>query len=1083
MKVKAILTVLLTSFAILTAAAQQRALWQEADLPAEISPERKIVPEKARAISMDRAGLAAYLQQAPMESPDGLHGGGLLLHLPTPDGGEEAFRVFQAPIMARGLARQFPQIKTFNGFSTKDARRYLRMDLTPKGFHAMVMAGEETYFIDPLYHDDRQSSLHQAYFKADYASAEAFVCEVEGHHQLGRAGGRTQAAVVGEELRVYRLAVAATGEYTQYHGGTVEDAMAAIVTTMNRVNGVYETDISARMMLIDSNQLIVYTDAGADPYSGSSGNHLGQNQTNLDAVIGNDNYDIGHVFHQAGGGGVAFLRSLCNPNNKARGFTSQSNPVADPFDIDYVAHEIGHQFGANHTQNNNCNRVQETAMEPGSASTIMGYAGICAPNLQNNSDAYFHAVSQEEMIDHTVFGGANGCAEKLPTGNTPPVVEAGENGLFLPVLTPFELTGTATDLEGDSLTFCWEQYDVGPSAPPNQPQGNSPIFRSFFPTADSTRVFPRLQDLVNSTTTIGEHLPDYNRGLRFRLTVRDNHGFGTGIAFDDRTFNVTEQGGPFLVTSQQTAETWTGGSLQTITWQVAGTDVAPVGAPAVDVFLSVDGGFTYPFQLADSIPNTGSALIVVPDTLETAQARVKVKGHGHVFFNINSQDIAIEAPAAPGIAAVAQTAMATVCAGSTADFTLQAVPVLGFDQPVQVSVEGLPAAFTASFEPEITLPASLELSIAVPTGLESGNYPFSVILSGGEEVADTVDLSLAYFSGAPAAPLLLGPLTGSEDVAVTPELTWEMLPEAESYDLDIAMDAGFTDIVLSETGLTGNIYNVENALPDSTLVFWRVRGQSSACGAGPYGTGAFATEIVRCEIFQPENLPISLDNTGSIITSVISVEIDRPVRDVNILNLTGGANPLSGLDFRFRGTNNEFIDLLTENCSSGFVFDFSLDDAAGADIPCPPTGGNSYRPEDPLSVFQGASTAGNWRLILFKSGNVSGSISNWELELCYSVDRATAVAEPQVLAERSLVVAPNPSLGDISLSWAGQPAPGQPAQVQLLNLNGQIVHQAAWAAGQSAMQMDVQALPAGLYIVQVQAAGGQLLGVSKVVKQ
>ena len=299
---------------------------------------------------------------------------------------------------------------------------------------------------------------------------------------------------IGDVLRTYRLAVAATGEYTQFHGGTVEDALAAIATTMNRVNGVYERELSSRMILVDSNHLIIFTDPNTDPYGG--GNSLGTNQTVVDNNIGNANYDIGHLMTQ-GGGGVASLRSVCDNGDKARGLTGLAQPVGDPFDIDFVAHEIGHQFGGNHTFNSttgscNGNRVSNAAYEPGGATTIMGYAGICgANNIQLNSDDYFHNRSLEEIVNHIVLGQGNSCATMIPTENTAPVVDAGPDGYVIPVSTPFELIGSATDLEDTTLTYAWEQFDLGPSGDYDDPQGNAPLFRSFQPDTLPVRVFPR----------------------------------------------------------------------------------------------------------------------------------------------------------------------------------------------------------------------------------------------------------------------------------------------------------------------------------------------------------------------------------------------------------------------------------------------------------------------------------------------------------------------------------------------------------------------------------------------------------------
>ncbi|MBV6655521.1 MAG: zinc-dependent metalloprotease [Mameliella sp.] len=1053
--------------------AQQRNYWKDAVPPSIGWAQRFIEPENARFVEIDEAALKEILATAPLEGSTTASTSDYIFTLPTPDGGAEAFRLVNSPIMAPGLARQFPGMKTFLGKSIEDGHALARIDYTHKGFHAMVLKGGDTYYIDPFYHNYPQP-VHQVYFRKDYTSGEPFVCGLN-HEAAAEHQPSESAAVVGEELRTYRLAVAATGEYTQFHGGTVDDAMAAIVTSMNRVNGVYETDISSRMILIDSNHLIVYTNAGSDPYSGGGGNHLGQNQSNLDAVIGTANYDIGHVFHQAGGGGVASLRSLCDNGNKARGFTSQSVPVGDPFDIDYVAHEIGHQFGGNHTQNNNCNRVSTTAMEPGSASTIMGYAGICPPNLQNNSDPYFHAISQEEMIDHTVFGGGNSCATIIPTNNTPPTVEAGEDGLFLPISTPFELTGSATDMEGDSLTFCWEQFDVGPSAPPNDPQGNSPIFRSFEPTTDSTRVFPRLEDIVNNTSTIGEFLPDYNRSLRFRLTVRDNHGFGSGVSFDDRTFNVTEQAGPFRVLTQNTPDTWAAGSLQTIEWDVANTNMPPIATAEVDVYLSADGGFTYPYVLATGAPNDGTVLINVPDTLSGSDFRYKIKASNSVFFDINNADINIDSAAAPDLALGAEVQAVEVCAGSAATFAVQAVPILGLDTEVTWTVEGLPVEFTANTIDPVVLPALFTVEINTVAGLPTGVYPFQVIGTSGA-ASDTLNLELQYAAQAPDAIVLLDPVPGNVNTSVTPTLTWAPEPNSATYGVNVATDAGFTDVVLSTTGIADTFLTVTNPLPDSTTLFWRVSGANSACGTGPFTTQDFQTEGIRCEVFEALDVPLDLGIPGPFATSIIEVEIDAPVRDVNILEIAGNYSPLDRIDFRLRGPDGTLQDVFVNNeCSNGFLFNFSIDDAANSFVPCPPIGG-PYRAAEPLSVFNGESAAGTWRLVMFKNGQ-DGNLARWSLEICYGVPILTSTEE--TLLGRSLRLFPNPAQDQVTVALPENRT--EVSTLQLIGSTGQLLRTIAVTTGQSQVAIPLQGVPAGFCVVRILSKSGQELGIGKVV--
>ena len=620
--------------------------------------ERLIVPEVYRPVSLDHRLLDELLAKAPMESRDGIKGGEAVLALPMPEGGFKHFRFVESPIMAPKLAAKFPEIKTYSGQGVEDPSAMVRFDVTPAGFHAMILSSKGDVYIDPYsrVNDGNYISYNARDLKRE---GKAFRCGVRGEakpgskalHQTHEHGQQrvsvANKALSGTNLRTYRLAVAATGEYTQFHGGTVAQGQAAIVTSMNRVNGIYERDVAIRMVLIANNDLLVYTNASTDPYSNNSGSTmLSQNQSNIDSVIGNANYDIGHVF-STGGGGIAGLGVPCRSGNKARGVTGQGSPTGDPFWVDYVAHEMGHQWAGNHTFNGSAgscsggNRNGSTAYEPGSGTTIQAYAGICgSQNIQSNSDDHFHGISLDEMINYSVNGSGNNCAAITATGNTPPTVNAGSN-YTIPLNTPFELCGSATDPNGDTLTYGWEQFDLGSAGAPNSPSGNAPIFRSFSPTTSPCRTFPQLSDILNNTQTIGEILPSYARTMNFRLTARDNRANGGGVADDAMQVTASSAGNGFAVTAPNTSVTWPVGASQNVTWNVAGSDLSPISCANVDITLSTDGGNSFGITLASGVPNNGSASVTVP-AAATTQARVKVRCSNNIFFDISNANFTID---------------------------------------------------------------------------------------------------------------------------------------------------------------------------------------------------------------------------------------------------------------------------------------------------------------------------------------------------------------------------------------------------------------------------------------------------------
>ncbi|NEN23585.1 hypothetical protein G3O08_08735 [Cryomorpha ignava] len=644
----------------------QSVIWKDISEPQ--NSRSSIHLKKYRAVSVDFEALKAELLQAPDERDVALKSSEFTISLPNPDGDFLTFTLVESSVMSSELQERYPNIRTFSGQGTGSYKSAsIKVDFTLKGFHAQVLISGKSYYIDPW--SDADLNTYLVYTRESFYDSNTesiFSCEVFGESLLkkpvpsgirederirkertildksaGQASGR---ATNGTQLRTYRLALACTGEYAQFHGGTIPLVMSAFTTSMNRVNGVFERDVSLRMVMVANTDDLIYLNGNTDPYTNGNGSAmLSQNQSTCNSVIGSANYDIGHVF-STGGGGVAYLNAPCG-SNKAGGVTGRGVPVGDPFDIDYVAHEMGHQFGANHTQNNPCNRSFGAAFEPGSASTIMGYAGICAPDIQSNSDAHFHNHSYNEMVNFTVNGNGNSCPVTSSTGNTPPSVTVPAGGFFIPKQTPFELTGTATDPDGDVLTYCWEEYDLGPATAGGDnnltnPSGNAPIFRSWPPMASATRVFPRISDLVNNTTVIGELLPTYSRDLTFRCTVRDNAANGGGVTDAQVAFEVTNSAGPFLVNSPNTNVSWVGNTSNTVTWSVANTNLAPVNCSNVDIFLSIDGGYTYPFTLATNTANDGSASVLVPN-VSTGDARIKVKASNNIFFDISNQDFTI----------------------------------------------------------------------------------------------------------------------------------------------------------------------------------------------------------------------------------------------------------------------------------------------------------------------------------------------------------------------------------------------------------------------------------------------------------
>jgi len=608
---------------------------------------------------------------------------GVVVTLPMPDGTTMDFNVWQNPMMPDELANQYPDIRTFSAEAVGKPTITAKLDFTLYGFHAMIYNGDNTSFVDP--YDNFHDGFYMVHYKKDEtrAMADRVKCLVTSNgitatDENGPAGQGMDIqqkglqklvykTVNGAQLRTYKLALACDHQYAQAATGlstpTVAQTLSKMTTSMNRINGIYEREFSIHMNFVTNENSLIFVSATGDPFgidNSNASNLLTDCQTQCDAIIGNANYDIGHVF-TTGSGGLSLQGCVCQTGIKAQSTTGGATPVGDGFDVDYVAHEMGHEFGGSHPFNNgsdgSCgggNINPPTAYEPGSGSTIMAYAGICGPDdLQPHSDPYFHTVSLNEIQQYISTDG-DVCPAKTSTGNKLVKYNGFTASYSIPYLTPFELSAPAlTDSVADSATlYCWEEWDLGDVG---QELVNThlsgPIFRSYNPTTTNIRVFPKISMVLAGTLSNagtegaeGEKVPDVARQLTFLCTFRDiYHNYGSITVPDDRiTLNAVNTGAGFAVTSQGTSGiVYSGHTAQTVTWNVVGTTAAPISAANVDIYMSLDGGNTWAYHVG-SFPNTGSASITVPNpAVSSVNCRFKVKGSGNVFFNVNSSNFTV----------------------------------------------------------------------------------------------------------------------------------------------------------------------------------------------------------------------------------------------------------------------------------------------------------------------------------------------------------------------------------------------------------------------------------------------------------
>jgi len=620
-------------------------LWQDVEVNSSLNVAKKSNALLERHLSSTNSVLRSKLLTAPMENS----GWSETIELPLPNGDMQSFSIVESPIVEPGLAAKFPDNKSYKLQGIDDPTASGRADIGSKGFHAVIISASGRFFIDP--EQAGAGDGYRSYSRTASYKSEPFSCSVESESvskspnfsaekNLNRADGN---------LRVYRLAMATTIEYVAAVGGDLTSAHDELIVLVNRVNAIYERDLGIRLVLVANNDDIIFV--GADNFTnGIPGVLIDEVQGIIDAAIGFANYDIGHVV-STDSGGLAGLGVVCG-SKKANGVTGSSSPTGDAFWIDFVAHEIGHQFKASHTfngQTGSCsggNRVAGNAYEPGSGSTILAYAGICGTeNIQSNSDATFHAKSIEVIDTFTTTGGGSSCGTNLAISNpNEPVVNAGAN-FTIPKGTPFKLSGSATDDDaGQTLTYQWDQINSGTATTSislGDDLANNALFRSYLPQDTGDRDLPALGTQLDNQIDKSEAYACTARDLDFRFTVRDGV---SGMTTENVKITVDIDSGPFEVTSHNSPGNFSAAGGLNVTWDIADTTSAPVNCSTVDIDLLTFSSAAHTEYAVTSLVtgtlNDGSEVLALPNQ-SAAVARIRVKCSNNIFYDISDADQSI----------------------------------------------------------------------------------------------------------------------------------------------------------------------------------------------------------------------------------------------------------------------------------------------------------------------------------------------------------------------------------------------------------------------------------------------------------
>ena len=940
--------------------------------------------------------------------------------LPLPNGRFARFTIKESALMADGLKKKFPKIRTFTGHGIDDKTATLKLDINSNTFHAMIISAGHSIYIDPIYKDD--PSIYSSYYKRDFIknNTSPFI------EKLDRNGANKKDAILYNnknamietdgKLRVYRLAVSTTIGFTNFYGGTVEGTLAGIVNVMNRVSGVYERDVAVSFQLVENNDKIIVTENTNNPFTNDN-NIFSDNRNFINTNIGSANYDIGHIM-TLGDGGFAGLGVVCDNSSKSNGLTGLDEPIGDPYAIDYVAHEMGHQFNAEHTFNGSVgscdgNGANRTSYEPGSGTTIMAYAGLCgSQNTAFKSSDYFHSISLDEIYTF-VSEGSGTCGTVTETENIAPVVDAGPGGMNIPIRTPFSISGSATDAnESDSLTYCWEQFDLGPFGSPNQPEGTAPLFRSFPPSANSTRTFPRLSDILENKQTIGELLPRKSRELNFRLTVRDNNAIAGAVGHADMTINVTSKAGPFFIKEETEMTPVIANADYPLLWEVANTDQAPVNAAMVNILLSLDGGMSFPIVLLENTPNDGNAIVSIPDTT-TSSARFKIEAADNIFFDLSNNNFPITSMVSPTIRTRLVQEAGFVCPSNEFSTTLQITSIGEEIDSIKLSAPNIPEGVEISFSPtKVVSGETVRITVKNINAQNLEAFDLKIVAKSGRFKTSNI-LKMDFLDGVPNKADLTLPIDGTDDLAAAGfRFDWESVTAAKTYTFELSEDPDFNSLKVEVENINNSNFVNQTPLAGCSNYYWRVKAVNE-CGEGAYSESfAFSTATNTHIIQKYEGEAIVIKSgQANTISSRIEIEQNVPISDINVVDLKGVHSWVGDLRISLISPRGKRVTLFESICDDGFQnFDLILDDEATlSNIVCPPTGGKTYKPLEPLSAFIGDKSKGKWTLqIDDQVDDDGGQLISWGLEI---IANETALTTPKDLAATAI------SDTTIQLSW------------------------------------------------------------------
>ncbi|WP_300565168.1 reprolysin-like metallopeptidase [Flavobacterium sp.] len=1039
-----------------------------------------------------------------------------IITLPNAAGKMEQFEVYEASNFEADLQAQFPEIRAYSGKGITDKYATLKLSISPQGIQTMVFrTDKENEFMEPYSQD---AKVYAVYNSQREIGKLAWTCSTADHGLMKSVDSKISETAKSNagQMKTMRLAQSCNGEYANYFGATssaqVALVMAAFNATITRCNGVYEKDLALHLNLVASTTNVIYYTPGTDPYTTLANwntqlqNTLNQNLTGPGTPLATNNaaYDIGHMFGSTGGGGNAgCIGCVCedgvtNGNNKGSGITSPIDgiPQGDNFDIDFVVHEVGHQLGGNHTFSHNT-EGSGVNMEVGSGVTIMGYAGITGNDVAPHSIDKYHAATIMQ-IQNNLATKTCPITTNLAATNATPTVNAGAD-YTIPISTPYVLTAVGADANaGDALTYSWEQFDdcganTGANSNASITKVIGPNFISWNAVASPSRYFPKIASVIASSATtaqvggdagmLSEALSSVARTLNFRVTVRDNAPYSSTAPikigqtnFDDMKVTVSAAAGPFVLNiPSATALSYAVGTNQSVTWNVANTNTGAVNTPYVDLYLSTDGGNTYPILLASKVPNDGAETVSIPNNVGTTN-RIMAKGFGNVFFDISNNNFAITAPPSTFNAAfngVAGEQNKGVCQGAnTVNYTFDYTALAGFVATTNFTATGVPANTTVTFSPTsrtTTGPVTMTVTTTATTPVGTQNI-IANATSGAKTLTVPFYLEVA---GAPAVAVLSAPANNAISQNTTLNLTWAASANATGYDVQVATDLAFTAIISS--GSTATTSYTVGGLAQGTSYYWRVKPTNASCVSAFGSSFKFTTGMLGCATTAagagqvPKAIGANNPNTK---TSTIAIAAGGTIADVNVtMNITHTwAGDLVGTLQSPSGTIVQLFSRPCDNDATNGNIVATFDDAGGSQV-CPGITG-TVAPTSPLSAFNNSTSTGTWTLTIDDvAQNDGGTINSWSLNIC--TIQPLSVEENQF---QNFSLFPNPNNGNFTLKFNS--ASDNDIKIIVHDLRGRQVYEKSFSnEGNFNQNINLDKVQSGVYLVSV------LDGDQKIVKR